>query len=424
MDNFKLGKVKEQLRKMDSLPAKLSGELAEVRFEDNSDEVVSTNRNRLARDGSLKILSVKQDSGSSQGWYDGVSNTRLGQISTNNTIPENKLLEQALAFVAARYLTAGSPNRERLSEEFSHSVEDQKAGITVRRIDAKKLNKYLSDLEKNSYKGEVQARVYREFKSQIVNGNVPEKFLQKEEVISYSALQKMMDVHRDRFTGAKSENFNDWSNSLTTGPLQYRRLNGVPVVQAWNIGEYISDRETRKPFMALQNYMRPHSGDQSKVPSYFVAGGFGCGGGDGSRYEDLLLYKNGIIVHAPFNGKYLESPGVIVPKETGMGFTFQQDLKPTPDIKVCTDTSISPENAAKQATKVTVLDRDSIVRLSQDRYSPDVFRREGAVLTLNDGIELSDPQRSNQKLFLIKDGRAEMSTYDDVTKIARPAKGS
>lgn len=96
-----------------------------------------------------------------------------------------ELLEKAVSYMAARWVTVGSPDREKLSIEYCNlKPEKQKQEIRVRRVKQTEFSDYLEKLARKRKTSD-----YESLREQINSGHVLDEFLLPEEYISHNIIK-------------------------------------------------------------------------------------------------------------------------------------------------------------------------------------------------------------------------------------------
>jgi hypothetical protein len=423
-------RAQQELLRLKTPPIKLEGALAEVNL---------LNHNNLYRDPlkaregqteaelttyrDLKLLSMGDEKGSSEAWYDGKSNDRVGQILAVNSVPPQELLERAVAFIAARYLAVGSPQREQVARQFSEMpIEEQKKGIKVKRVKAKELKQAINRLTIQSYKSE-QANVAKtQFESEIASGKIREEFLYPEETIPFKALEVMINIVRENIIGDR--NAREWSKDFghrSIGPVKcdeftYHDYQHAPL--PWHIRDWLNnngDTETANFFDRLEKYAGHPWGAENT--DFFASPSFGEGMGDGAATETLSIFKNGAIAHIANSGKHWAEPGIIIPEGSNIDLRTESQSFDDSRIRVYPYQKASLLDVKWYAKDVKLLDRDTIIKSRS--YPGDSFHRKGTVVD-SSGLVISNPKKADKKILIIEnEGKPRRATFGEVTSMLK-----
>lgn len=314
------------------------------------------------------------------------------------SISPQELLEKAVSYMTARWLTVGSPNREKLSIDFCNlKPKEQKEGIRVRRVKQKELCAYLRGLDEfNDYKSLIE---------QIDRGHVPDDFLLPEEHISYNYIKTMEEE-----CGVNPEYYREkgyltnWQDRWRKiGPLKYKEIECSLVDLPWQIAERVEDEDVKKFFLYLEDYAGHPWGARAY---FFNSPAFSSGMGDASAKSNLILFQNGSFAHIVDNGSCWEDPGIYVSTESKINLESKRTSFHSP-IAVS-----SIEEGRRYLIPVRCLERDTIFI---KRYYPHIhFFEKGSIIS-QCGELISDPEKLSEVITIhYGDSPPRQVTYREV----------
>lgn len=318
--------------------------------------------------------------------------------NSKESLSPRELFDKAISYMAARWLTIGSPNREQLSREFCDmNQKEQEKGIKVRRVNQTSISDYLSGFK------ECESELKK-----INNGNVPEEFLLPEETIPFETLEVMMKHCWDRFAYKRvMSSLSDWSGGSWHGlPFGFKRLEDHCFQNfdlPWMIAESVKNSEIKKFFNELQEYLFHIHG---KV-YYFVNPNFDSGCGDASARQNLLLFENGSFAHLVDNGTDLKKSGIYNPSDSEINILSEGEFQNSP-----VEMYVNPNPNYFARIPVQLMNKDTIYL---KRFYPNFsFYKKGSIIS-GTGILVSDPELTSTKTILCERGRPKRrATYWNV----------
>lgn len=214
------------------------------------------------------------------------------------------VFDKALAFMSARWLCVGSPDRDKLATQYCEaSLDEKKRGISLQRIN-QELLLYSSTCPDIDPGEQLEAKQVREGASK--GGCIPEKFLLPQETIPFSALEFMTEWCAS-FLGGRQQvdkvSFKDgevpelksqylYKDIPFQAPISFFKWSGRTgglAVSAKSLARQARNKET-------QDFFETFSGYDTSLPNV-AACIAGPALGRIEVSQDLIIFSDGSFVH-------------------------------------------------------------------------------------------------------------------------------